>query len=101
MLNSKVAPPMRTKIAATIVTLLLSAPTALAAEVYLDKLDKTLDDWWNTLDNVCRGEAGGSEASELACEQRSAVSNLIRKKGCRNIYPATKPNATSYWICKR
>ena len=38
--------------------LALSCPayTAMAKtpEIYLDKLDKTLDDWWNALDNVCR-----------------------------------------------
>jgi hypothetical protein len=34
-----------------------------------------------------RGERGGSEASELACEQRLAVDKLLEKKGCRNIYP--------------
>ena len=92
---------MRKKLVITIISLLLSATTALAADVYLDELDKTLDDWWNALDGVCRGEPGGSEASNLACDQRLAVAKIIRKKGCRNIYPATKPNTTSYWICKQ
>jgi hypothetical protein len=33
--------------------------------IYLDKLDKRLDDWWNALDGVCRG-AGGDEVVNLA-----------------------------------
>jgi len=77
------------------------AIAAESSEIYLDKLDKTLDDWWNALDAVCRGEPGGSEASDLACEQRSAVDKILIKKGCRNVYPATGPNDTSYWICKK
>ena len=73
---------------------------ANASEVYLDKLDKTLDDWWNVLDEVCRGEPGGSVESNLACDQRLAVSELLKKKGCRNTYPGS-PKATSYWLCKK
>lgn len=92
---------MKFKIMTAIIALTLTSTTAVAAEVYLDKLDKTLDDWWNALDNVCRGEPGGSEASNLACNQRSAVDKIIIKKGCRNVYPATNPDATSYWLCKR
>lgn len=81
--------------------ILALSTTAVAAEIYLDKLDKTLDDWWKALDNVCRGEPGGSEASDLACNQRSEVDKIIIKKGCRNVYPATNSGATSYWLCKR
>ena len=72
-----------------------------SSDIYLDKLDKALDDWWNALDAVCRGEPGASEVSDLACEQRSAVDRILEKKGCRNIYPATGPHDTSYWICKK
>jgi hypothetical protein len=75
-----------------------------AKTIYLDKLDKGLDDWWNALDGVCRGEPGDSEASNLACDQRLEVDKLIKKRGCWNIYPVrvrtTRPigfaNATSY-----
>jgi hypothetical protein len=74
--------------------------SAKSGEVYLDKLDKSLDDWWNALDNVCRGEPGGSEASDLACKQRLEVDKILIRTGCRNVYPATNPNDTSYWICK-
>jgi hypothetical protein len=88
-------------IALTLATTAAMTPPVSAKTIYLDKLDKTLDDWWNALDNVCRGEPGGSEASNLACEQRSAVSKIIIKKGCINIYPATHPGDTSYWRCKQ
>jgi hypothetical protein len=77
------------------------AIAAKSSKIYLDKLDKTLDDWWNELDAVFRSEPGGSEARDLACEQRSAVDKILIKKGCRNVYPATGPNDTSYWICKK
>ncbi len=92
---------MRMIVVAAMIALTLSSASAVAAEVYLDKLDKSLDDWWNQLDQVCRGQPGGSQASNLACAQRLDVDKIIRKNGCRNIYPATHPNATSYWICKR
>ena len=81
-------------------SLVLAASPLAASELYLDKLDKTLDNWWNALDEVCRGEPGDSEESNLACDQRLAVDKIIKKKGCRNIYPAPPP-ATSYWICKK
>jgi hypothetical protein len=68
--------------------------------IYLDKLDKTLDDWWNALDGACRGEPGGSEESNLACDQRLALDKIIINKGCRNIHPANGPHDTSYWVCK-
>jgi hypothetical protein len=64
--------------------------------IYLDKLDKTLDDWWNALDNACRGDGG-----DLACDQRLALDKVIIKKGCVNIYPANNPGDTSYWKCRR
>jgi hypothetical protein len=92
---------MKIKIVIAIIALALTTTTAVAAEVYLDKLDKALDEWWNAVDNVCRGEPGGSEASDLACNQRLAVDKLIVKMGCRNVYPATNPAAASYWLCKR
>jgi hypothetical protein len=67
--------------------------------IYLDKLDKELDDWWNTLDGVCRG-ARHDDAMDLACDQRLALDKIIEKKGCHNIYPATGPHDTSYWVCE-
>jgi len=91
---------MKLKLSVATVALMLSVGNSYAAEVYLDKLDKTLDDWWNALDSACRGEHRGSEASNLACAQRLAMDQLLRKKGCRNILPATNPSATSYWLCK-
>jgi hypothetical protein len=85
-----------------VISLALSYATmAKAPEIYLDKLDKTLDDWWNALDNVCRGFPGDSEESKLACNQRLAVDEILEKKGCRNIYPTTGPHDTSYWLCVR
>lgn len=93
-------PKMRVHFIVTIIVLGLMTKSGASSEVYLDKLDKTLDDWWNTLDEVCRGEPGGSKESELACDQRLAVDKILKKRGCRNIYPGAPP-ATSYWICKR
>ena len=74
---------------------------ARADSIYLDKLDPGLDDRWNALDDACRSEPGGSEASDLACDQRLALDKILEKKGCRNIYSATGPNDTSYWKCRR
>ena len=87
-------------IVALSVCLATPAP-ARAAEIYLDKLDKQLNDWWNILDDVCRGAPGGSEVSDLGCAQRLQVDAIIEKRGCRNIYPATGPHDTSYWVCKQ
>jgi hypothetical protein len=84
-----------------LIALSLTATTVLSAEIYLDKLNKTIDNWWNALNNVCRGEPGGSEAGDLACVQRLAVDKIIMKMGCRNVYPATNLHATSYWLCQR
>jgi hypothetical protein len=92
---------MKLTIATAMMVLAMTTATAAAAEVYLDKLDKTLDNWWNALDDVCRGEPGGSEASNVACDQRLEVDKILIKLGCRNVYPATDPAATSYWLCKR
>ena len=93
---------MKTLSSAVIALLLIfvSFP-ALARTIYLDKMDKVLDDRWNALDNVCRGEPGGSKASNSACDQRLALDKIIIKKGCTNIYPATNPNDTSYWKCRK
>ena len=44
--------------AAMLLSIAFGALAAKPEEVYLDKLDKTLDDWWNTLDTVCRAAAG-------------------------------------------
>jgi hypothetical protein len=74
---------------------------AFAADIYLDKLSPTLDEWYNGLDRVCRGMPGGSAASDLACAQRNQVSSLLKKMGCWNIYPATNPGDTSYWKCRQ
>ena len=92
---------MKRKIVTTMMVLAMTTATAFAAEVYLDKRDRTLDNWWNALDDVCRGEPGGSEASNLACDQRLQVDKILVKLGCRNVYPASDPSATSYWLCKR
>ncbi len=84
--------------------LVAQAPSAYAARpktIYLDKMDKTLDSRWNALDNVCRGEPGGSPASDSACAERFALDRLIIKKGCTNIYPAMHSHDTSYWKCRR
>jgi hypothetical protein len=93
--------------AASVFALVLAATPVMAQTqrdsgmIYLDKLDKTLDDWWNALDGACRGEPGGSLESNLACDQRLALDKILIKKGCVNIYPATHPGDTSYWKCKR
>jgi hypothetical protein len=92
---------IRNMLLASTVCLCTVVSPVQAKMVYLDKLDKKLDDRWNALDVICRGEPGDSEASKLACNQRSAVSKIIKQKGCRNIYPATNPHDTSYWICKK
>lgn len=49
------------------ITVAISATAARSEDVYLDKMNKTLDNWWNTLNDVCRGMPGGSDASNLAC----------------------------------
>jgi hypothetical protein len=64
----------------------LTASSARADDVYLDKLSKTLDGWWNTLDSICRGMPGDSDASNLVCEQRLQLDSLFKKMGCWNIY---------------
>jgi hypothetical protein len=92
---------METKLITAAIALALSATTAGAEDVYLDKMNKTLDSWWNVLDGVCRGMPGGSEASDLACAQRLQLDELLRKLGCWNIYPATNAKDTSYWKCRR
>jgi hypothetical protein len=47
-----------------IIALALATTAAMTPPISAKgKLDETLDDWWNALDNVCRGEPGGSEAS--------------------------------------
>jgi hypothetical protein len=66
--------------------------------IYLDKLNPALDKLYNDFNEDCRGEPGGSEASERGCAARNKVSAQIRALGCKNIYPAPAP-ATSYWIC--
>jgi hypothetical protein len=66
--------------------------------IYLDKMDQGLDQWWNALDGVCRSSPD-NEQSDLACDQRLEVDKLIEKRGCWNIYPATGPHDTSYWLC--
>jgi hypothetical protein len=76
----------------------VTVTNAATATVYLDKLDKALDNWWNALDAVCRGEPGGLE-SDLACDQRSSLDKLLIKKGCVNVYPARNPSDSSYWKC--
>lgn len=81
--------------------LILAITPASAADIYLDKLDKPLDTWWNALDEVCRGAPGDSEAGNLACDQRLAVDGIITKRGCWNIYPATHKSSSSYWICRK
>lgn len=90
----------RLTIIVILITVALSSG-AKAEDVYLDRLNKTLDNWWNTLDDVCRGMPGGSDASKLACEQRLQLDALLKRMGCWNIYPATKPGASSYWKCRR
>jgi hypothetical protein len=92
---------MKTRLISIMIAVALSAMEAKAEDVYLDKLNKTLDNWWNTLDDVCRGMPGGSDASNLACDQRLQLDRLLKKMGCWNIYPATKPSDTSYWKCRR
>lgn len=82
-----------------IVALSVSAIPANARTIYLDQLDKSLDSRWNALDNICRGDPGGSDASNAACDQRLILDKIIIKKGCVNIYPATGKNDTSYWRC--
>jgi hypothetical protein len=84
----------------TAVTRITSATAEVRNEVYLDKLDKDLDSWWNKLDEICRGYPGNSSESDLACKQRLELDAILKKKGCRNIYPATNPKDTSYWICQ-
>jgi hypothetical protein len=79
----------------------LSCAPASAKDVYLDKIDKHLDDLWNYLDGLCRGGSGGEEATNKACNQRLEVDKIIEKLGCWNIYPATGKNDTSYWKCRR
>lgn len=91
---------MRKTILLAAASLALLVSPAMSKTVYLDKLDKGLDDWWNALDVACRGEPGESEASNRACDQRGDVDEIIKKKGCWNIYPATNPHDTSYWKCK-
>ena len=74
---------------------------ASAGDVYLNVMNKTLDDWYNMLDRVCREMPGGSDASDLACNQRNQVSALLKRMACWNIYPATGPRDTSYWKCRQ
>lgn len=79
---------MKLSLSIATVVFVMSAGSAHAAEVYLDKMNKTLDNWWNALDDACRGEPGGSEASDLACDQRLALDKFLKKRGCRNVYPS-------------
>jgi hypothetical protein len=92
---------MKIKLVFAAVALGLSTATAIAGDIYLDKMNKTLDTWWNILDGVCRGMPGGSDARNLACDQRLQVDELLKKMGCWNTYPATFPRDTSYWKCRR
>ncbi len=80
---------------------LTGAAPASAREVYLDKVDKNLDNLWNYLDGLCRGGSGDEAATNKACDQRLEVDKIIMKMGCSNIYPATGKNDTSYWKCRR
>jgi len=82
-------------------TLALLATQAMAGTVYLDKLNPELNNWWNSLDRICRGEPGGSKESDTACNQRAEVDKILEKKGCWNIYPATGQHDTSYWKCRK
>ncbi len=90
-----------TLLAAIVILVALNATPVRGEDVYLDKMNKTLGDWWNMLDNVCRGMPGGSAASGLACQQRLQVDRLLKRMGCWNIYPATISGASSYWKCRR
>jgi hypothetical protein len=69
---------MKLKVATAIIALAITTTSAGAAEAYLDKLDKTLNNWWSALDSVCRGEPGGSEASNLACDRRVTIPRQSR-----------------------
>jgi hypothetical protein len=62
---------------ATAMMAMLASPV-MAKTVYLDKLDKGLDGWWNALDVACRG-GGGGNATDLACDQRLALDKIIEK----------------------
>jgi hypothetical protein len=81
--------------------LVSSLNTAMSNEVYLDKLDKKLDDLYNAYDEMCRGAPGRSSMSNYGCDKRNEVSAKLKRMGYRNIYPATNPHDTSYWKCKR
>jgi hypothetical protein len=88
------------KIITTIIAATMLATPAMAAPktIYLDKMDKGLNDWWNSLDADCRGESGGDDIGG-ACDQRLQVDKIIKARGCWNIYPATGKHDTSYWKC--
>ena len=75
---------------------LTGAAPASAREVYLDKVDKNLDNLWNYLDGLCRGGSGDEAATNKACDQRLEVDKIIMKMGCSNIYPATGETETSH-----
>jgi hypothetical protein len=84
-----------------VVVCALNATKVKAEDIYLNKMNKTLDNWYNVLDDICRGMPGGSDASNLACDQRSELDKLLVRMGCWNIYPATNPRDSSYWKCRR
>jgi hypothetical protein len=73
---------------------------ALAKDVYLDKVEPRLDAWWGELDDICRGDPGGSETSDLACRQRDQLNRVLERRGCWEVYPAPS-SASSYWKCRR
>jgi hypothetical protein len=94
--------PMILKILSSLfISILALTSTALSKEIYLDKLNNNLDALYNAYDEMCRGAPGGSKMSDYGCKERSKVSAAIKKMGCYNIYPATNPQDTSYWKCKR
>ena len=62
--------------------LVSSLNTAMSNEVYLDKLDKKLDDLYNAYDEMCRGAPGRSSMSNYGCDKRNEVSAKLKA-----IYP--------------
>jgi len=99
--ESEMCRKARIGIAGVAIAIMLGASPTRAGDIYLGKMSKTLDNWWNTLDSVCRGMPGNSDASNLACDQRLQLDVLLKKMGCWNNYPATGPKDTSYWKCRR
>jgi hypothetical protein len=75
----------------------LTTASCNSTPVYLDKVDKSLDDRWNALDNVCRSEP--SNLTIDACNKLLILSMDLVGRGCANIYPATNPGDTSHWKC--